>query len=102
NGTKLLNGEGSQLDFQIGSGNDSFKDRITYDTAAADASLAGLGITELDVSSKEGAQSSLAAIDSAIEKVSGQRAFMGAIQNRLQSTSNNLETSVENLSAANS
>ena len=34
--------------------------------------------------------------------VSGQRAELGALQNRLQSTSRNLETSNENLSAANS
>ena len=41
-------------------------------------------------------------IDSAIENVSGQRASLGAIQNRLVSTSNNLQINSENLSAANS
>ena len=41
-------------------------------------------------------------MDSAIENVSGPRANLGALQNRMVSTSNNLETSIENLSAANS
>ena len=41
-------------------------------------------------------------MDSAIEKVSGFRAFLGGIQNRLVSTSNNLQVSGENMSAANS
>jgi flagellin len=54
------------------------------------------------VSSKDGSRDSLAKLDSAIEKVSGNRAYLGAIQNRLVSTSNNLQVTTENLSAANS
>ncbi len=102
NGKKLLNGEGSMYDFQVGTNNDAFNDRISFDAAQVNSKLESLGIDELDVSTKEGSQSSLASIDSAIEKVSGQRAFLGAIQNRLTSTSNNLQVSVENMSAANS
>lgn len=102
NGKKLLNGEGGMLDFQIGANNDNFQDRISYEAGRVNASLDSLGVSEADVSTKEGSQASLAAVDAAIEKVSGSRAFLGAIQNRLTSTSNNLQTSVENLSAANS
>lgn len=102
NGTKLLSGEGEVLDFQIGINNDSFQDRITYDSAAQNARLDGLGISDIAVASKEGAQQSLSQIDKAIETVSGQRASLGAIQNRLISTSNNLEITNENLAAANS
>lgn len=102
NGKKLLNGEGDKYDFQIGINNDSFQDRITYDAASVNSRLDSLGVAELDVSSKSGSQESLSALDGAIEKVSGQRAFLGAIQNRLVSTSNNLQVNVENLSAANS
>lgn len=102
NGKKLLNGEGQQYDFQIGINNDSFQDRITYDAGQVNSRLDSLGVAELDVSSKSGSQESLSALDGAIEKVSGQRAFLGAIQNRLVSTSNNLQVNVENLSAANS
>lgn len=102
NGKKLLNGEGGQYDFQVGMNNDAFQDRITYDAGHVNSRLDSLGVAELDVSTKSGSQESLTAIDSAIEKVSGQRAFLGAIQNRLISTSNNLQINVENLSAANS
>lgn len=102
NGTKLLSGQGDKLDFQIGVNNDNFQDRIQYDTQMTNAKLESLGIGALDVSSKEGAQTSLKSIDDAIEKVSGQRASLGAIQNRLISTSNNLQITEENLSSANS
>lgn len=102
NGKKLLNGEGEKYDFQIGVNNDAFQDRITYDATQVNSRLDSLAISELDVGTKDGSQQSLAALDGAIEKVSGQRAFLGAIQNRLISTSNNLQVNVENLSAANS
>lgn len=102
NGKKLLSGEGGTYDFQIGVNNDAFQDRIVYDSAVVNSRLDSLGISELDVSSKQGSQDSLASLDSAIERISSNRAFLGAIQNRLVSTSNNLQTNVENLSAANS
>lgn len=102
NDVQLLNGEGEKLDFQIGANNDDFKDRITYDTGKINASLGSLGLTDEEVASKEGAQGSLEKIDDAINTVSGQRAELGSLQNRLLSTSSNLETSIENMSAANS
>lgn len=102
NGKKLLDGQGDKYDFQIGAKNNDFQDRISYDSSQVSAGMESLGVSELDVSSKQGSQESLAALDGAIEKVSGSRAFLGAIQNRLVSTSNNLQVNVENLSAANS
>ncbi len=102
NGKKLLNGQGDKYDFQIGINNDDFQDRIKFDSAKMSAGLESLGIAELSVGSKEASQQSLASIDSAIQNVSGQRAELGAVQNRLTSTINNLQTSSENLSAANS
>ncbi len=102
NGKKLLNGMGDKFDFQVGINNDDFQDRIKYDAARTNAGMSALGIEELTVGSKDGSQSSLATIDSALQNVSGQRAELGAIQNRLTSTINNLQVSSENLSAANS
>lgn len=102
NGQKLLDGNGKKYDFQIGVNNNDFQDRIGYDSNMVNSRIDQLGVSELDVGSKEGSQQSLAAVDSAIEKVSGYRSFLGAIQNRLTSTSNNLQVNVENLSAANS
>lgn len=102
NGNSLLNGEGERLEFQIGSGNDDFNDRIVYDSGKINSGLDSMGLSELTVSSKEGAQDSLAIVDDAINSVASQRAELGAMQNRLTATSANLETSVENMSAANS
>ena len=101
NGTKLLDGQGGKLDFQIGTKGDP-NSVISYEAGQVDATIGSLSVEGLSVKSKEGAQSSLASVDAAIEKISGQRAFLGALQNRLVSTSNNLQTTGENLSAANS
>lgn len=102
NGQKLLDGNGKKYDFQIGVNNNDFQDRISYDSGFVNARIDHMGVSELDVSSKESSQESLAALDSAIERTSSYRSFLGAIQNRLTSTSNNLQVNVENLSAANS
>lgn len=102
NGKKLLNGEGDTYDFQIGYRNDPTVDRISYDAADSDVTVSGLSVGALEVETKAGAQDSLAVVDAAIERVSGQRAALGALQNRLISTIQNLQISTENLSAANS
>lgn len=102
NGTHLLNGTGALFDFQIGIRNDPTIDRITFDASKADANSASLGVNLTSVADKASAQNSLSAIDAAIMSVSGMRADFGAIQNRLQTTINNLAVQVENISAANS
>jgi flagellin len=102
NGTKLLDGQGGPLEFQIGINNDGFQDRIIYDRANQNAQIENLGISELEIGTKEGAQSSLKSIDDAITVLSKERATLGALQNRLVSTSRNLEIAEENLSGANS
>lgn len=56
----------------------------------------------LDVTSKENASKALKTLDSAISKVSSERGKLGAIQNRLEHTINNLGTSSENLTSAES
>jgi flagellin len=102
NGKKLLNGSGDKYDFQIGINNEDAQDRIKFDASRMNSSMGSLGVSELSVGTKEESQMSLAKIDSAIQNVSGQRAELGAVQNRLTSTINNLQSSSENLSAANS
>lgn len=102
NGKKLLNGAGDKYDFQIGINNDEFQDRISFDTEVLNSSISNMGVDGLSVSSKEDAQVGLESLDSAIQMVSGQRAELGAKQNRLSSTINNLQISSENLNAANS
>jgi flagellin len=102
NGTQLLSGTGSILDFQVGTRNDPNIDRLSFDASKADANSAALGVNLTSVADKASAQNSLTALDQAIISVSAMRADFGAIQNRLQSTISNLAVSVENMAAANS
>lgn len=102
NGKNLLSGEGDSLDFQIGIMNDEKNDRLSYKPAETSARVSDLGIDGLGVLTKESAQGNLEAIDKAINGVNANRASLGALQNRLQSTISNLEVRTENLSAANS
>lgn len=102
NRVPLLNGTGSVFDIQIGTRNDPLSDRLTFDASSADVNVAALGLNLASVSDKISAQNSLGAIDQGIQTVSGIRADFGALQNRLQSTINNIQVSSENLSSANS
>lgn len=102
NGYDLLNGTGGVIDIQVGTRNDPFKDRISFNAAAANATLEALGLVSESASTKEGAQLSLDVVDNALVSVNAIRANFGAMQNRLTSTSNNLLVADENLSAANS
>ncbi|AHZ83711.1 flagellin [Bdellovibrio bacteriovorus] len=100
--TKLLDGSAPKFDFQVGIGNDDFADRISFNAGEHAATLDALGLEGLDFSSKEGAQTALKRLDDAQTNVSGTRAYLGALQNRLTSTVDNLGVTQENLSAANS
>ena len=100
--TALLDGSGGRFDFQVDVNNDSFNDRIGYDAGKQNATTSSLGISSIDFSSKDGARESLETLDTAQTQVNGFRADLGAIQNRLISTTDNIGVSVENLSSANS
>jgi flagellin len=102
NGKKLLSGEGEHMDIQIGQNNRPDQDRMSYDPARTDATVDHLGLSGLTVATKESAQENLEKIDGAIKSLSGSRAELGALQNRLQSSINSLQVYDENLSAANS
>jgi flagellin len=102
NGRKLLNGSGGLVEIQVGIHNDATNDRIKYDSGDSDATLETLGIRSETIANKEGAQMSLAKLDDALVRINGVRANLGALQNRLQSTSNNIAVTEENFSAANS
>jgi len=102
NNIKLLNGEGEPLDIQVGINNNEFEDRLLYDVRSTNTTVENLNMADLTVNSKESARQGLDSIDMAIHQVSGSRANLGALQNRLQSTINNLRVADENLSAANS
>jgi flagellin len=100
--TKLLDGSTPTFDFQVGIHNNSFEDRISFEAGKNQATLSALGLEGLDYTNKEGAQQALEMLDESQTRVNGMRSDLGALQNRLQSTVNNLLISEENLSAANS
>ncbi len=102
NGRALLKGEGDQLEFQVGASNDKFNDRIGYNPGDANITTDALGLKGSSIEEKDKAQSNLSAIDLALDAVNGNRANLGALQNRLQSTVSNLDVGTENMSAANS
>ena len=103
NGLSLLDGtvDGS-LDFQVGNRNDSFNDRISFSPETAIATASHLGIESLNITDKETAQNNLTVIDDAIELISSNRANLGSMQSRLESTINNLELFHESSMTANS
>ncbi|ATX77258.1 flagellin N-terminal helical domain-containing protein [Reinekea forsetii] len=62
----------------------------------------GTFLKDVDISTFEGAQAAITALDNALDSISAQRSELGAMQNRFESTSTNLQVNSENLSAANS
>jgi len=101
NGIPLLSGRENPIDIQVGVQNTA-NDRLSYDTKFADTRVESLGLVEDQVASKLGAQNALAKIDGSLKRVNEVRSTLGAMQNRLASTINNLAIYDENLSAANS
>lgn len=113
NTLKLLDGslkstddssESTGLKFHIGA-NENQNITLTI----ADMSTKGLGVDKLarngttnGITTQDDANNAIATLDSAIEKVSTERAKLGALQNRLEHTINNLEVAAENLTAAES
>jgi flagellin len=100
--TNLIDGTGGAFDFQVSINNNEFEDRISYLAEDTNAQTSELGIDAFDFSTKDGAQEALEVVDRAQATVNGYRANLGALQNRLQSTVDNLGVMHENLSAANS
>jgi flagellin len=104
NGRRLLNGSASAgIAFQVGPGNTS-NDRISVSIANTQASQLGTAGTKLNtqgVSTVTKSQNALGIIDAAITQISNTRSNLGASQNRLTVTIDNIGTSVENLAAAN-
>jgi flagellin len=100
--TNMLDGTAKNFQIQVGVNNSDKEDRISFDASLLDATKSALNIDGVDFGTKDGAQGALMVLDAAQEKVNGYRANIGAIQNRLQSSIENLGVQHENLSAANS
>ena len=104
NGTQLTDGTNTTLAVQVGvNGNGVGQDQIEIQLGDLNSSILGVDAGGgVDVSSAAAAATSIAAIDTAIDTVSGYRSDYGSVQNRLESAQRNLETYSENLSVAES
>ena len=87
------------LKLQVGDTNDSYNS-VTINVA--DMSKAGLGTDAVNVKTQADAGNSINIIKTAINTVSTNRGNLGALQNRLEHAINNLDTTSENMSSANS
>lgn len=96
-GTGLAAGGG--LELQIGDSADSFN---KVSVSVGDMSASGLGIKGIKVTEQGLAADSIASIKSAVDTVSTARSGLGALQNRLEHTINNLGVTAENMTAAES
>ncbi|GGF31306.1 flagellin [Halobacillus andaensis] len=101
----LMDSNGNTIAKDDGNGVYSNDGGDVLDISGSYADLADGDTVEIggtDVSSQEAADSSITNINNAIESVSAERSKLGALQNRLDHTINNLGTSSENLTAAES
>ena len=99
NDTRLLDGSMTQMVLQIGDTRDQTIALSVDDLSSSGAALATTGV---QVSSVESANDSISIIKMAINEVSKNRANLGALQNRLEHTINNIGVAVENITAAES
>ena len=98
-GKDFVDNTGEGLTFQIGA-NGVEDQRVTLNVD--DMGAASLGVANINVSDRDSANKAIDIVDAAISKVSLQRAGLGALQNRLEYTVNNLTTTNENLTDAES
>ena len=91
--------DGKGLTLQIGDTAETFNQ---LKVAIGDMHTKALGIDGLDISNIEGAQGAIQTIKDAINNVSSVRGDLGAIQNRLEHTQNNLSVMAENIQDAES
>ncbi len=90
---------GQSLSLQIGDTSDDFN-QLNVSVNAMDSE--SLGLRDVDISTQAGAKLAVDKIKAAINTVSTQRGALGALQNRLEHTINNLSVTTENMTAAES
>ena len=84
----------------FGTGNDSAEDYYVIDKS--NATLAGLGLANADITTQNNAQTSLTRIGGALERHAEIRTYLGGLQNRLENTVTNLTVQSENTAASES
>jgi flagellin len=98
NGKKLLSSD-ANIEIQVGNGAD---DRMTIETNDLRAALTNSGFFSVDISTANGAQTALNALDASMDPLLEQRSNFGAITNRLESVGRSLEVEAESIAASKS
>jgi flagellin len=99
NEQNLLSGSFTGKCLQVGAESGQY---ITLSITAMSAGSLSVGSGQASIGKQSSASSALDSIKAALTKVSSQRADLGAVQNRLEHTINNLDNVVENTTAAES
>ena len=99
--TLKLNSAGV-INIQGGLNGNSAIQELGFEQGEFGGAVDGQFIADLDISTIEGANLAMSAIDNALDKIGAERANLGALQNRFESTSANLQVASENLTAATS
>jgi len=92
----------SEIDVSIGGNGKAELSALGLTSGSFGGGESGQFLKDIDITTVEGASAALVAVDNAIGQVASQRADLGAIQNRMESTVSNLQVTSENLNAANS
>ena len=88
---------GNESNFQIGA-----NEGQTIGLGINNMSTTGLGVASTTVDTYDNAKAAITSVNDAIQTVSDERSKLGAMQNRLEHTINNLGTASENLTSAES
>ena len=92
----------SEFEVGVGTNGKAELEALGFQAGSFGGGEDGQFLKDIDITTVEGATAALIAVDNAIGQVASQRADLGAIQNRMESTVSNLQVTSENLNAANS
>lgn len=103
NGVSVLDGQRADTAIQVGAdAGEKITIALGTDVRADALTGGGNAVGAIDISDSAGASQALATIDGALASVNTFRADLGAVQNRFESTIDNLATNIESLSASQS
>jgi flagellin len=101
NGTNLLDGSATALNFQVGA-NGTADNTISVDLTSANVGAVVTGLGTLDFSTNGGATAAISTIDTQLATVSTAQATLGAVQNRFSDAIASVDVASQNLNAASS
>ena len=92
----------SEIEVSAGANGTAGLESVGFEAGSFGGAANGQFVRDIDISTVAGAEDALQAVDNALDSVNRERANLGAVQNRLDSTISSLSINVENLSASRS